>query len=161
MTAWSERSSIVAAMLNPALLAAVLSTSAQGYQRESETGVPWMLSFVVAPMVLHRATRNALPGTTTTHLATWLSRNPVLRAGFPLRAQGLVQPVREGIRFGLAHNILRFEGTRLLAEPRRRPRGFRSPQDLEEMMRKANFVGRWLAKTDSPTTVFALLGVAP
>lgn len=148
-------------MLNPALLAAVLGTAAQGYQKESDRGVPWMLSFVIAPMVLHRGTRNALPATTTTHLSTWLSRNPVLRAGFPLRAQGLVDPVREGIRFGLAHSILQLEGERLLAQARRRPRGFRSPQDLEEIMRKANFVGRWLAKTDSPTTIFALLGVAP
>ncbi|MEZ0076299.1 hypothetical protein ABH927_005677 [Planotetraspora sp. GP83] len=151
----------MAAMLNPALVAAVLVTTADGYHKESGTGVPWMLSFVVAPMVLHRGTREALPSTTKTHLATWVSRHPVLRAGFPLRAQGLVEPVREGIRFGLAHEVLRLENDRLLAQPRSRPRGFRSPKDLEDILRKANLVGRWLAKTDSPATIFALLGVAP
>lgn len=161
MTAWSERSPIVAAMLNPALLAAILATTTEGHHKESGTGMPWMLSFIVAPMVLHRGTRNALPTTTRTHLAAWVSRNPVLRAGFPSRAQELVQPAKEGIRFGIKYDILRIDDGRIIAQPRRRPRGFRPPRDLDEILRKANLVGRWLAKTNSPTTIFALLGVAP
>ncbi|WP_406293020.1 DUF6521 family protein [Embleya sp. NBC_00888] len=161
MTTWSERPSVVATMLNPALIAAVLATTADGHAKEAGTGVPWVLSFVAAPMVLHRGTREALPASTATHLATWVSRNPVLRAGLPQRAVGLVEPVRAGLRFGLAHGILRLEEDRLAAVPRRRPKGFRSPRELDLILRKANLVGRWLSKTDSPATVLALLGVAP
>lgn len=161
MTPWRERPSVVAAMLNPALVAALLATAAEGHKRESDMGIPWVLSFVVAPMVLHRGTRNALPTTTRTHLATWISRNPVHRAGLPQRAQGLVEPVRAGMRLGVAHGVLRVEGDRLTALPRRRPRGFQTPPELDEILRKSNLMGRWLSKTDSPATVLALVGVAP
>lgn len=161
MTGWSERPFVVAAMLNPALIAAFLATTAEGYAKETGQGVPVVLSFVAAPLVLHRGTREALPASTTTHLATWVSRNPVLRAGLPQRAVSLVEPVRAGLRFGLAHGVLSIDGDRLSAVARKRPRGVRPPPQLNEILRKANLVGRWLAKTDSPATVLALLGVAP
>ncbi|MEU2772675.1 three component ABC system middle component [Streptomyces sp. NPDC007162] len=161
MTAWSERSPISAAMLNPALIAAVLATAAQGYGKETEQGMPWALSFVAAPMVLHRATREALPASTRTHLAAWTGKNPVLRAGFPARAQTLAAPVKEGTRFGLAHHALVLEDDGRLRSAYRRPRGFTAPDELDQLLRKASLVGRWLAKADSPATVFALLGVAP
>ncbi|MFD5907006.1 three component ABC system middle component [Streptomyces microflavus] len=161
MTGWSERPSVVAAMLNPALIAALLATTAEGHAKETGQGVPVVLSFVATPLVLHKGTREALPASTATHLATWVSRNPVLRAGLPQRAVSLVEPVRAGIRFGLAHGVLSIDEDRLSAIPRRRPRGVRPPHQLNEILRKANLVGRWLAKTDSPATVLALLGVAP
>ncbi|MFI2380484.1 three component ABC system middle component [Streptomyces sp. NPDC018964] len=161
MTAWSSRSPISAVMFNPALIAAVLATAAQGFGKETENGMPWALSFVVAPMVLHQPTRQALPASTRTHLAAWAGKNPVVRAGFPARAQALMEPVKEGTRFGLAHRALALEPGGRLRSEYRRPRGFKTPEELDQMLRKAGLVGRWLAKADSPATVFAVLGVAP
>lgn len=161
MTAWRDRSPIAAVMLNPALVAAVLATAAQGYRKEAEQGMPWALSFVAAPMVLHRPTMEALPATTRTHLAAWATRYPVVRAGFPARAQALVEPVKEGTRFGLTHGVLGFENDGRVNSTYRRPRGVKPPEQLDQILRKANLVGRWLAKADSPATVFAVLGVAP
>lgn len=160
MTAWTDRPPIVAAMLNPALIAAILATAADGYRKESDRVLPWSLSFVIAPLVLHRGTRQALPSSIRTHLATWTSRNPVLRAGFPARAQGLVEPVREGIRFGLAHGVLTLEGEGLSGRTRRQ-KGFQMPDELADILRRTNFVGRWLAKIDNTATIYAVLGVAP
>lgn len=160
MTAWTDRPPIVAAMLNPALIAAILATAADGHRKESNRLLPWPLSFIIAPLVLHRGTRQALPSSTRTHLVTWTSRNPVIRAGFPARAQSLVEPVREGIRFGLAHNVLTLEGDGLSGRTRR-PKGFQMPDDLADMLRRTNLVGRWLAKSDNIATVYAVLGVAP
>lgn len=160
MTDWSKRPPIVAAMLNPALIAVIIASAADGYRKESERALPWPLSFVIAPLVLHRGTRQALPSTTSAHLATWASRNPVLRAGFPPRAQGLVDPVKEGLRFGLAHSVLSVEGDGLHGRTRR-ARGFQVPDELAEILRKSSFAGRWMAKIDNVATVFAVLGVAP
>jgi hypothetical protein len=92
VTVWTERPPIVAAMLNPALVAAIIATAADGYRKASDRALPWTLSFIITPLVLHRGTRQALPGATSSHLATWASRNPQVRAGFPPRAQGLVGP---------------------------------------------------------------------
>jgi hypothetical protein len=70
VTAWIDRPPIVAAMLNPALIAAILATAANGYHKESDRALPWPLAFVIVPLVLHRGTREALPTSTRTHLAT-------------------------------------------------------------------------------------------
>jgi hypothetical protein len=148
-------------MLNPALLATVIVSAANGYQKETGDSLPLVLSFVVAPMVLHRGTREALPPSTRTHLATWVSRNPVIRAGLPRRALGLVEPVRAGIRFGIANGALRLDGDQLTASLPRWPRGSERPKELEAILRSANMTGRWLSKTSSPATVLAILGVAP
>ncbi|MFD6770944.1 three component ABC system middle component [Micromonospora chalcea] len=160
MTAWTDRPPIVAAMLNPALIAVILATAADGYRKESDRALPWPLAFIIVPLVLHRGTRQALPTSTRTHLATWTSRNPLLRTGFPPRAQSLVEPVREGVRFGLAQGVLTIEGDALQGRTRR-PKGFQMPDELTDILRRASFVGRWLAKIDNTATVFAVLGVTP
>ena len=159
MTEWSARSGVPAALLNPALIASIIAAAASGYDRERKAPLPWPLSFVIAPMVLHRGTREALPTSLATHLGAWVSRNPALRAGLPQRAQSLVTPVREGLRFGLRHGLLAIEpgGGVRQAVARLRPADV---GDLRVIVTKAIFVGRWVSRSEQPATIFALLGVA-
>jgi hypothetical protein len=158
MTEWSARSKIPAALLNPAVLAAVVAAGAGGYERETQFPMPWPLSFVIAPLALHRGTRETLPSTLATHLGAWVSRNPVLRAGMPLRARALVEPVREGVRFGLRHGLLTAEEGGTLRQGAAAPR---PPDigDLRDVLRKATFAGRWVSRMEQPGTVFALFGI--
>jgi hypothetical protein len=157
MAEWSARSSVPAAFLNPALLAALIAAAAAGHDRETQGPLPWPLSFVIAPLVLHRQTREALPSSVATHLGTWVSRNPVLRAGLPLRARSLVEPVREGLRFGLRHGLLTVEaGGAVRQATRLRPL---DAGDLRQVLNKATFAGRWVGRAEEPATVFALFGM--
>lgn len=162
MTAWRARSRTQAAMLNPALLAAIMASAASEYQRANGDPMPWPLSYLIAPLVLHRGTRESLPRTTTTHLGNWIALHPVIHAGFPARAQSLAGVVREGLRFGLAHGALqvdplgRISGT--LVAP---ARGGNGNGEVDPLLTRAGFVGRWLTKIDQPATAFILLGVAP
>jgi Family of unknown function (DUF6521) len=98
MSEWSERPQVEATMLNPALLAVLLSSAAHDYEKakEKEQRLPWPLGFLVLPLVLHRPTRVELPKNTRTHLSTWIRRHPLLRAGFPGRAAAMVPLTREG-----------------------------------------------------------------
>ena len=161
VTPWAERSPVVAAMLNPALLATISAAAAAEYERADGDPMPWPLAFLVAPLVLHRDTREALPNSTRSHLATWVSNHPTLRAGFPARARSLTDPVREGLRFGLNMGVLtivddgRIHGSL--------PVTSRPPDlgDLRAIVRSAGLVGKWFAKLDQPATSFALMGVAP
>lgn len=147
-------------MLNPALLAAVISGAAIEYARADGKPMPWPLAFLVAPLVVHRGTREALPRTTATHLGNWVAQNPVIHAGIPARAQSLAEPVREGLRFGLAHGVLSVdEQGRLAGGLVDRPE--RARTEVDQMIAKAGLVGKWLAKIDQPATAFAVLGVAP
>lgn len=157
MTAWANRSPVAAAYLNPALMAVLFSASARGYGPRDEEPMVWPLVYLVAPLVLHRPTRRALPRNTKTHLSTWVRREPLLRAGFPHRAASLAPTVGEGLRFGLRHGVLVLEDGRLrgLVDARRS-----SDSTLTDLLSSASLVGRWLARSREPATVFSLLGVA-
>jgi hypothetical protein len=124
--------------------------------------MPWPTIFLIAPMVLHRPTRGALPATTATHLSTWVGRHPLIRAGFPSRASALVPAAREGLRFGLRHDVLTIDSGGVL-KGTVRAADLRDSEDhqLAELLRAAERAGRWLAKTENTSTAFALFGVAP
>lgn len=156
MTLWTERPRVEATLLNPALLAVLLAAAAEDYDTPT-AGMPWPLAFLVLPLVLHRPTRDALPRDTRTHLSTWIRREPVLRAGFPERAAAMVPRTREGLRFGLRAGVLGIDGANLIGHLTSEP----PPGELRQLIRSARLVGRWLAKSDQPSTPFALLGVAP
>jgi hypothetical protein len=161
MTAWRSRSRVQAAMLNPALLAALTGAAASEYERADGEPMPWPLAYLVAPLVLHRGTRDALPRTTRTHLGNWVSQNPVIHAGIPARAQSLAEPVREGLRFGLAHGVLQVDEQGRLTGELAAPAKKAAPGEVDQIIAKAGLVGKWFAKIDQPATAFAVLGVAP
>lgn len=151
-------------MLNPALLAVITAAASIQYERSSEQSMPWSLAFLVAPLVLHRSTREALPTTTRTHLGAWVAQHPVEHAGFARRALSLRDFVLEGVRFGLANGLLnaddegRLTGTLATGKGRKSLNG---DSEVGQIVARAGFVGRWLTKIDQPATAFVMLGVAP
>jgi hypothetical protein len=148
-------------MLNPALLAAVIAASASEYERADEAPMPWPLAYLVAPLVLHRGTRDVLPRSTRTHLGNWVSQYPIIHAGIPARAQSLAEPVREGLRFGLTHGALNVDERGRVTGHLGGPSKATPVGEVDQIITKSGLVGKWFAKIDQPATVFALLGVAP
>lgn len=156
MKRWADRSRVEASLLNPALIAMLMSEAAKEHERQADP-MSWPIAFLVAPLVLHRPTRDALPRDTRTHLSTWISRHPVIRAGFPDRAAAMTPLAREALRFGVRNAVLETSNGTVRGLTSRTP----PPGDLRVLMSKAGLVGRWLARTDQPSTVFALFGVRP
>lgn len=157
MKQWNKRNPAVADLLNPALVSTIVASAADQYGRNAAGPMPFELSFLLTPLVLHRDTRLSLPQRTDSHLTKWVSSHAVLAAGFGARAKSLVEPTREGLRFGVREGVIVFDGrtiTGLIGSTRPARIG-----DVADVMKKAGFVGRWFAKLDSPTTAFALLGV--
>jgi Family of unknown function (DUF6521) len=163
MTAWAERSRTQAHMLNPALLATITANAAVQFHANSEEGMPWPYAFIVAPLVLHRGTRDALPRDTRTHLTAWVADHPVEHAGFARRALSLRDSVQEGIRFGLRNRLLEVDRGGGLSGSLAAGRGHTLAKDSEvqRIVARAGFVGKWLTKIEQPATVFVVLGVAP
>lgn len=146
-------------MLNPAFLSVAIAAAAIGYQRETDEPMPLPLAFLVAPLVLHRQTREQLPIRINSHLSKWVMSNPVIAAGFGSRARILVEPVREGLRFGLRTGALHLDEEGLAG--RLRSKRMPTTGDVAIVYRKSTFVGRWFSQLDTPTTAYALLGVTP
>lgn len=157
MEQWSERTPAVADLLNPALIATVIAATASQYQSRGGTPMPFELSFLAVPLVLHRDTRIALPVRVDSHLAKWVTAHEILAAGFGARANTLVEPVREGLRFGVRSGAIEFDGGYITG--RLQSRTPARIGDIGEIVRKAGFVGRWLTQVESSATAFAVLGV--
>ncbi|MFD7645665.1 three component ABC system middle component [Kitasatospora sp. NPDC059795] len=160
-TAWGERPPLVGAMFNPALIACLLREAADSYTSRTFHGMPWMLSYLAAPLVLHRSTRESLPSRPgAVRLASWARTHPVLRTGFPAQAQAMVSPVRAGLRFALRYEVLDLAGDRLYAHATRTREAGREHTELGDILRQARTAGQWLSTVDT-ATAFSLLGVAP
>ncbi|RII28383.1 MAG: hypothetical protein CXR31_00355 [Geobacter sp.] len=165
MSAWNERAFEERALLVPSFSSVLIWYAAVGHQTEAESGLPFDASFLVLPIVLHRETRELLPKTVATSLAVWLDEHPLVRARIADRAQVIVPFTKEAIVFGGIHGLIRVTGHEVVANPdwkRQVAAGLKNTSDeVKACAKRAEFVGRWFAKTGSCRTVMALLGVRP
>lgn len=169
MSAWQERTIEQRNLLNPAFCAIAVWHLARGYRTEATTlgneegGLPLTLAFVGASLVLRGQTRERLPRTITSSLATWVNDHPLERSAVAKGVVVLREPVREALLFGAQHGLLLLDGQRLEAgnaSSRKMNAYLRSSSgEVRDCMRQATFVGRWLCKAGAPPTVLALLGV--
>ncbi|WP_061539460.1 three component ABC system middle component [Collimonas fungivorans] len=169
MTAWQERTIEQRNLLNPAFCAIVVWHLVRGYRTESTTlgvpanGLPVELAFVGASLVLRGQTRDQLPRTIASSLATWVHDNPLERSAVAKGVVVLRDTVREAVLFGALHGMLSLDGRRIDANDAQTKKINAylqaSSDEVKECMRLAVFVGRWLCKAGAPPTVLALLGV--
>lgn len=148
------------ALFNPAFLAALIGRAAAGHRTDREAPLPLALGFLVAPMVLHTPTRQALPRVNA-RLAKWADDNRLLRAELRWRAPQLTEITRRGLRFGIRHELIAFtpsgiEDAAALTRLRTPPSG-----EAAECWKAAELLGRWLPRAGPPATVLVLLGVRP
>lgn len=159
---WDERSPIPAAMFNPALISASVATAANQYEEISGFPMPWMLAYLVCPLVLHTPTREALPKSVSTNLSKWAGDNPVVVAGFPKLAEQLSPYVREGIRWGLREGTIEVSSSGTFSSELQSlivPKN--APGDLPVIYRSSGLVGRVFGRTGSAATIFEALRVRP
>lgn len=165
MEAWSERPNEIAYLLNPAFTGALLRLAVEGYQRETKTGMPFSLAFLILPFSLHRGTTERLPTKVTTFLQQWVQDNRDVLVAFPARMATLVPFTREGLLFASQRSVLQFtDDARIVAGTqnlRGRIKYFTSGLDVPGISKRALFTGRWLAVSGSPETLYAMLGVTP
>ena len=123
-----------------------------------------MLAFVAVPIVLHKTTREGLPNTTRTSMASWLGENARAQVGLADRARALVPLVKEAVIFASNGAMLTIHESRLVTSdrPRSMARFEREATDeVKDCIKKAEFVGKWFAGSGDYTTLMALWGVAP
>ena len=148
-------------LFNPAFCATVLGYSARGFAEERATGFPWLLAFIVLPLVLHKSTREVTPTTKRTKFHTWVERNPAIRIGFAERARNMVPHVREAIIFGASAGFLICDPKGNLFAGPAIPRKTMTSNSAEvrDCILRARTLGAVLANAGSDHTVLAMLGV--
>lgn len=161
---WKERPTEVARLFNPAFLATLLWFCTKGYSEIDAQGIPYSLIFVAIPVILRKSTREKLPKTTSTNLLGWLAANPKVQVRFAEQASYLVPLVKEGVLFATNGNRLEISNSRLLiaSEPENLVTFLKqTSEEVRNCAKKAEFIGRWFAKSGDYKTVMALWGVMP
>lgn len=162
--AWDDQSREEARLLNPAFIAALIWACAEGYGTELGTGLPYPLSYIAIPVVLHRPTRTTLPSSIRTSLAAWLSTHPRALVGFSGRASTLVPVVKAGLLFGCREGLINMDHEGVYASPRPRTLASferKTTDEVKDCLKRARFIGRWFAGAGQTGTVMALWGVSP
>ena len=161
MRSWTDRPTEVAHLFNPAFCATVLGYAARGFATERAAGLPWLLTFVVLPLVLHKSTREVSPVTKRTKFHTWVERNPSIRIGFAERARSMVPHVREAIMFGSSAGLLICNPHGSVFAGAAIPTKEIGTDSIEvrDCIRKAKTLGAVLANAGAEHTVLAMLGV--
>jgi hypothetical protein len=167
MNAWEHRPHEEAVLLNPAFSATLIWSAARGYEsvdpQSSKRALPLELAFLILPIVLHRPTREELPPSVATSLPVWIEAHPLIRARLGERARILVPFTREALLFAGVHHFLSISVEGLSTDERWKATVSRVIQDCTDevavCVRRAEFIGRWCARTGDAPTVMALLGV--
>jgi hypothetical protein len=163
MRSWEQRPSEVARLINPAFCSILMRDAIGEYSRARSEGMPYSLCCFVLPIVLHKSTREALPGTTRTTLHMWLERRPDVRIGFPDRMRSLIPHTREALIFAISRGKLTLDGlANVVAAPGRiyNP-GWPELSEPAICRRKARFLGKWLGRAGDPSTIYTMWGVRP
>jgi ABC-3C biological conflict system middle component len=163
MKPWSERPPEVAHLFNPAFCALLLREAIRGFAEVSPSGMPHPLVFLLLPIVLHKATRESLPGSITTKMHPWLQEHQEARIGFCERCAAILPHTREAILFAMNAQMVTLSQDGSMQAPRLRLKQLPWPSDSESAAcrKRAHFVGRWLALAGDNATIFAMWGVRP
>ena len=165
MKAWTVRPKEEAYLLNPAFCCTTLAAAIGEYARARNEGIPFPLSFMVLPIVLHKTTRESLPPAISTSMAAWLQENSAARVLFCERLVSLKPHTREGISFGILLDWLVPRSGGLLATARGDSGVNRAVRRLtgeaRECVMRARFVGRWFAAAGSTHTIMTFWGIRP
>ena len=164
---WEDRSTVVANLLNPAYLGAILRSSADEYCKAVNSEMPFELCFVVPALVLHPTTAARLPKSVATTLHSWIQDedNRDVLISLDQRVADLVPFVKEALIFAAQRQVLSFSDEGNVIAGIAKLTGITSfralSEETKEHLRLGQFVGRWLASAGSTSTVFMLMGIKP
>lgn len=166
MQPWSNRPVEEANLFNPAFCATVLATAVHEYARKANKPLPYALIFLVLPIVLHQATREALPHSTITSLLPWIQANRDRLVNFAQRVCRLRPISREALLFGIQHSTLAIDsdGSVVIGSKRQAPTEKRTElytAEVRDCIDRAGFIGRWFAAAGTIATIYAAWGISP
>ena len=161
MLPWDKRPVEIANILNAGFCSILIKDSISGFSQVNNKEMPYALSFIILPMVLHKPTRDCLPRSIRTQFHTWIERNQKVQVGFANRAHQLIPYTKEAIIFGMEAGIINIteSGRLALGNSSLKNIPWNSEAEVAICRKKALFVGRWLAKGGKVSTIYILWGI--
>lgn len=163
MKKWNERSSEVAYLLNPAFCGRLIYHAVLEYHKHTNKPFPFMLLYLVLPIVLHRKTREII--NSKTQMQIWLQKNPDVLIGFASRAKSLVPITNEAVEFLMHCGIISISAAnadvnidRLLPSSKEK---YAVDDEISDCILKVKHIARWFSKSGNIESIYVMWGVRP
>ena len=160
MRPWCMRPTEIAHLFNPAFNASLLHKSVLAYNNEVNYSMPFPMSYLILPIVLHSKTRQILPKRVTTKMHTWIVKNQIVKMGFSNRASQLAGYTREALLFGFRLGIINLtDNAGLVSHKHKHLQSWPKDSDAYECVVSASFIGRWFGVSGGMSSVFSMWGI--
>ena len=162
MKSWSKRTKEVAFLLNPAFCGRVLYSTIKTYIEKTGSAFPFLLIYLVLPLILHKESRSKINSRTQLHL--WIQQNPQLLIDFPKRARELVPITNEAIEFLLQTGMILLSTN---GEIEISPTAIKlsktkfTDTEISECLKKSEQIAKWFVTAGRVDTIYIELGVRP
>jgi hypothetical protein len=161
---WEDRSIITANLLNPAFCGEVIRRTVISFnENDKGSAMPFVLAFLILPIVLHKRTRQKMPLRSSTYFHSWVEENEAVFIGFADRAKQMMPFTREAILFLMVQQAMTVDEDGFVYASRYKkaiPRGANT-EEINEIYKKAELLGKWLRLTGNPQTIFMFLKIRP
>lgn len=162
---WDERPLDYRNLLNPAFCGVILTKAAKDYGDLAGHGMPLSLMFLLLPLSMPAYIRDILPTNSASSLPAWVHEHPEVRVGLAEHARDLVDITRQSLLFCIQRRALVVSPEQLVSSVPRRLGASESLEQssarIEEIVKRAKFIGRWFARSGEPGTIYFLLGLRP
>jgi hypothetical protein len=161
MENWNKRTSEIANLLNPAFCASVIYSVIFEYQKQKGTPMPFVLTYLILPIILHKNTRERM--NSRTNMIVWIQKFPDVLINFPRRTRSMIHFTNEAIEYLLLHQIISFGGSDISISKTLSKAAMQKSTDEEilECYNKSEHLGRWFAQIGVEENIYAAWGVKP
>lgn len=162
-TAWEERNTIVANLFNPAFCGEVIRVVIDKYNKHTNKMFPFAFSFIILPILLHKKTREKMPKTVRTYIFVWVEENDNLFFDFSTRVKSMVKYTKEALSFLLAYKKIAItnQGEINAINERGKTIDKEDYEEYNEIMKKAEMLGKWLASTSDVKSIYSFFRIIP
>ncbi len=167
MRSWEARSIEEANLFNPAFVGLICSEAIKEYCKAGNKEAPYQIPFVIAPLILHKKTRESLPSRVSKTFVAWVSslEGTGAKMTYAEHAKALVPVVKESLIFSIINESISISSDGNLTPGPKIIKTLNQSSDLTDEVldcfRKSAFCGRWFASAGKVETVMALLGIKP
>lgn len=162
-TSWNDRNTIVANLFNPAFCGEIIRVVAYSYNKHTNNHFPFAFIYLILPILLHKETREKMPRSVKTYFFVWVEENDKLFFDFSIRTKSMVKYTKEAIIFLLTYNRIEITENGEITTVNEKPKQYikEGYQEYNEIIKKAEMLGKWLAITSDVKSIYSFFRITP
>jgi len=163
MLAWKDRPEEIANLLNPAFCGEILRRAIQSYCKQKQARFPFILLYLVLPVVLTRNIRTCMPqGNERPKMHPWIEKNAQVKIGFASKVDNYCEITNEAVLFLSKHNLIEIDDAGTVNLIRFNQTTLLNTDNIEHpdnIFKAARRTGLWFSEASAVSSIFAMWGI--